>query len=77
MKKLSSGHLKYIVLAALVYLPVFGHLDALPIRIWGEARLAINGNGNKAEIQKLKNNISKNRCRRPGKRIVMGKYQLP
>lgn len=27
---------------ALIYFPVFGHLDSLPIRIWDEARLATN-----------------------------------
>jgi len=35
-------YIKYIVLAALIYMPIFGHLDTLPIRIWDEARLAIN-----------------------------------
>jgi 4-amino-4-deoxy-L-arabinose transferase-like glycosyltransferase len=33
---------KYILLAGLMYMPIFGHLDTLPIRIWDEARLAIN-----------------------------------
>lgn len=33
---------KYVLLAALIYMPVFGHLDTLPIRIWDESRLAIN-----------------------------------
>jgi 4-amino-4-deoxy-L-arabinose transferase-like glycosyltransferase len=33
---------KFIILAALLYMPVFGHIDALPLRIWDEARLAIN-----------------------------------
>ena len=42
MKQGSSEYFKYMVLAVLVYMPVFGHLDALPIRIWDEARLAIN-----------------------------------
>jgi 4-amino-4-deoxy-L-arabinose transferase-like glycosyltransferase len=41
MKKIEP-YIKYIVLAVLIYMPVFGHLDALPIRIWDEARLAIN-----------------------------------
>ena len=35
-------YFKYVILAALMYMPIFGHLDALPIRIWDEARLAIN-----------------------------------
>ena len=35
-------YLKYIILAAIIYTPIFAHLDALPIRIWDEARLAIN-----------------------------------
>ena len=35
-------YIKYIVLAVLIYMPIFGHLDSLPIRIWDEARLAIN-----------------------------------
>ncbi len=30
------------MLAALVYMPLFGHLDALPIRLWDESRLAIS-----------------------------------
>lgn len=33
---------KYLLLGALIYMPIFGHLDTLPIRIWDEARLAIN-----------------------------------
>lgn len=33
---------KYIVLALLIYMPVFGFLDTLPIRIWDEGRVAIN-----------------------------------
>ncbi|HLW29489.1 MAG TPA: glycosyltransferase family 39 protein [Brumimicrobium sp.] len=35
-------YLKYALLAALIYIPLFGHLGTLPIRIWDEARLAIN-----------------------------------
>lgn len=35
-------YFKYAVLAALIYIPLFGHLGALPIQIWDEARLAIN-----------------------------------
>jgi 4-amino-4-deoxy-L-arabinose transferase-like glycosyltransferase len=33
---------KYLVLALLLYAPIFGYLDALPIRVWDEARIAIN-----------------------------------
>lgn len=32
----------YLALAFLVAIPVFGHLDTLPIRVWDEARLAVN-----------------------------------
>src|SRR5262245_6165309 len=35
-------YIKYAVLAVLVYYPVFGFLDMLPIRIWDESRLAAN-----------------------------------
>ena len=41
MKKIEP-YIKYLVLASLMYMPIFGHLDTLPIRIWDEARLAIN-----------------------------------
>jgi 4-amino-4-deoxy-L-arabinose transferase-like glycosyltransferase len=37
-----SPYLKYILLAALIYMPVFGHLDSLVIRMWDESRLAQN-----------------------------------
>lgn len=33
---------KYLILAILMYFPIFGHLGTLPIRIWDEARLSIN-----------------------------------
>ncbi|MDR0969722.1 MAG: glycosyltransferase family 39 protein [Lentimicrobiaceae bacterium] len=43
MKNAHLTHLfKYLVLGALIYIPIFGYLDTLPIRIWDEARLAIN-----------------------------------
>lgn len=42
IKKDYTLYLKYIFLAAIIYTPIFAHLDALPIRIWDEARLAIN-----------------------------------
>lgn len=35
-----AKHGKYFLLAAMMYMPIFGKLDALPIRIWDEARLA-------------------------------------
>ncbi|MFN4234420.1 MAG: ArnT family glycosyltransferase [Bacteroidia bacterium] len=41
MEKIET-YIKYIVLATLIYMPIFGHLDTLPIRIWDESRLAIN-----------------------------------
>ena len=41
MKKIEP-FIKYIVLALLVYVPIFGHLNTLPIRIWDESRLATN-----------------------------------
>jgi 4-amino-4-deoxy-L-arabinose transferase-like glycosyltransferase len=34
--------LKYLVLATIITIPIFGHLEALPIRIWDESRLAVN-----------------------------------
>jgi 4-amino-4-deoxy-L-arabinose transferase-like glycosyltransferase len=33
---------KYIILAALIYMPLFGHLGTFPIRVWDEARVAMN-----------------------------------
>ena len=42
MKKNILRYSKYLILAALMYFPIFGHLDTLPIRIWDEARLSIN-----------------------------------
>jgi 4-amino-4-deoxy-L-arabinose transferase-like glycosyltransferase len=38
----SNRVLIYSFLALLIYFPLFGHLSTLPIRIWDEARLAIN-----------------------------------
>ncbi len=37
-----KGSVKYLVLLVLVYMPIFGHLDTLPIRLWDESRLALN-----------------------------------
>lgn len=31
-----------IVLLAMIAVPLFGHLDTLPLRLWDESRLAIN-----------------------------------
>ena len=42
MKELINKYFKYILLAALIYMPIFGHLDTLPFRIWDEARRAMN-----------------------------------
>lgn len=33
---------KYALLFVLISIPIFGHLDTLPIRAWDEARLAVN-----------------------------------
>lgn len=33
---------RYLLLAGLMYMPIFGHLDTLTLRIWDEARLAVN-----------------------------------
>jgi len=35
-------YFKYLLLALLMYMPIFGFLSTLPIRIWDEARCAIN-----------------------------------
>lgn len=32
----------FLILAALIYMPLFGHLNTLPIRTWDEARVAVN-----------------------------------
>ena len=40
IKPFFDKYLKYVLLAALLYMPLFGHLDTLPIRVWDEARLA-------------------------------------
>jgi 4-amino-4-deoxy-L-arabinose transferase-like glycosyltransferase len=42
MKNLLFKYSKYILLLALLYIPIFSHMSTLPIRIWDEARLAIN-----------------------------------
>ena len=42
MKNFASKYFRYLVLASLISIPIFGHLDRLPIRIWDESRLAIN-----------------------------------
>ncbi len=41
-KEFLDRYLKYIVLAALLYMPIFGHLTTLPIRLWDESRVALN-----------------------------------
>lgn len=35
-------YFKYLILAALIYVPIFVHIDHIPIRIWDEARSAMN-----------------------------------
>jgi len=35
-------HVGYVVLMGLIYFPIFAHLETLPVRIYDEARLAIN-----------------------------------
>lgn len=42
MKTWFITYFKYLLLAILVYMPVFGHLDTLTIRLWDESRLAVN-----------------------------------
>ena len=42
MQQFLSRYGKYFVLAALIYMPVFGHLDTLPVRLYDEGRRAIN-----------------------------------
>lgn len=48
--QLLQRYFKYVIIIVILYFPIFGHLDVLPIRIWDEARLAINayemGNNN-------------------------------
>ena len=34
--------IKYIILFALIYMPLFGHLETFPVSIWDEARLAVS-----------------------------------
>lgn len=41
-KKINLAILSYIILAVIIYMPIFGHLDTIPIQIWDESRLAIN-----------------------------------
>lgn len=41
-KNNTSLALQILVLAVLVYMPIFGHLDRLPIRLWDEARVTMN-----------------------------------
>lgn len=40
--KAIAPYFKFILLAGLMAIPIFGFLDTLPIRIWDEARQAIN-----------------------------------
>ena len=42
MTKQLKNSIKYIIVVALMYIPLFGYLDTLPLRIWDESRLAVN-----------------------------------
>lgn len=37
-----TKYFKYILLLSLLYLPIFGHLDSLTIRLWDESRQTMN-----------------------------------
>jgi len=40
--KIKNNLPKYLLVAAIMYMPIFGHLTSLPFQIWDEARLANN-----------------------------------
>lgn len=42
MKRFFTNNWKYILLALLMYMPIFGNLDVLPIRDYDEGRITIN-----------------------------------
>ncbi|MES2679604.1 MAG: glycosyltransferase family 39 protein [Bacteroidota bacterium] len=42
MKKVLPKVLKYLLLALLLYMPVFGFLNVQPLRMWDESRIAVN-----------------------------------
>ncbi len=42
MHSFFEKYIKYLILFALICIPLFGYLGSLPIRIWDESRLAIN-----------------------------------
>ncbi|MCB0431424.1 MAG: glycosyltransferase family 39 protein [Flavobacteriales bacterium] len=42
MKSIWNKYFRFVFLALLIYMPLFGHLDTLPIRVWDESRLAVN-----------------------------------
>ena len=42
MKKNYNVYFGFIILLVLLYFPIFGFLDTLPIRMWDEARMSIN-----------------------------------
>src|SRR5688572_13968954 len=42
MNRFLTTYSKYIALALLIYVPVFGYLDIQPLRTWDESRIAIN-----------------------------------
>lgn len=42
MQAKHGGYIKYVILFLIVFVPLFVHLEKLPIRIWDEARLAVS-----------------------------------
>ena len=42
MKELITKYAKYLLLGLIIYMPLFGHLDTLPFRLWDESRRAMN-----------------------------------
>ena len=42
MLEFFKKYFKYFLLAALIYMPLFGHMEAKPFRLWDESRLAVN-----------------------------------
>jgi 4-amino-4-deoxy-L-arabinose transferase-like glycosyltransferase len=42
MKKIITNNLKFLLIALLISIPIFGNLNVWPIRIWDESRLVVN-----------------------------------
>lgn len=38
----AAKYIKYVLLIVIISIPIFGHLDTLPIRIWDESRQAVS-----------------------------------